>query len=96
MHSEIILCLLSDLMDYTKSPQASSFNQLFNSLDVYYIFKLHLSNFISKNSPYKTKAMNLLHQYVENKGMECDTVSLFFSEDASKNNIKPELSNAHE
>ena len=40
--------------------------------------------------------MNLLHQYVENKGMECDTVSLFFSEDASKNNIKPELSNAHE
>jgi hypothetical protein len=38
MNGEIILGLLYDLLDFTKSPQATAFIHLFNCLDILYIF----------------------------------------------------------
>jgi len=84
-----------DVLDYTKSPQAEAFNTLFNNMDVYYVFKMRLPTFVSTNSPHKIKAMKLLHQYILNKPIiEDESISLFFSKDASKNNVQPELEDA--
>ena len=95
MQAESILMFVFDLLDYSKSPQAEAFNMLFNNIDVYYVFKMQLPTFISNNSPHKMKAMKLLHQYILNKPIvDEESKSLFFSTDASKNNVSFDLQDA--
>ena len=64
MQAESILSFISDILDFSKSPQADAFNLLFNNMDVYYVFKMRLPLFISSNSPHKMKAIKLMHQYI--------------------------------
>lgn len=66
MQADNLLNFIFDLLDHTKSPQAEAFNFLFNNMDVYYVFKMKLPHFIAVNSPFKSKAMKLLHQYIVN------------------------------
>jgi len=40
--------------------------------------------------------MKLLHQFIENKGMVFEDISLFFSKDASKGNISENLRDAYD
>lgn len=95
MTAESILLFLFDLLDFAKCPQAEKFNQLYNNIDVYYVFKMRLPLLLKLNSPHKTIAMKLLHQYIKEKPIvEEESISLFFSKDASKNNILPELKEA--
>jgi hypothetical protein len=95
MTAESILLFLFDLLDFAKCPQAEKFNQLYNNIDVYYVFKMRLPLLLKLNSPHKTIAMKLLHQYIKEKPIvEEESISLFFSKDASKNNVTPELKEA--
>lgn len=95
MTAENILMFLRDLLDYAKCPQAEKMNALYNNVDVYYVFKMRLPLFIQNNSPHKTIAMKLLHQYIREKPIvEEESISLFFSRDASKNNVLPDLREA--
>ena len=97
MQAEFLLCFLHDLLDFTKSPQAEAFNFMFNNLDVYFMFGMHLPRFIANNSPCKTQAMKLLQQYIEMKPItEEDDITMFFSLDASVNNIDLSLEEAYD
>lgn len=97
MQAESLLGLLYDLLDRTKSPQADGFNAIFNNMDVFYVFKMNLPLFVSQNSPLKTLAMKLLHQFIRMRPIvDEESISLFFSKDASKNRVLPELSYAYE
>lgn len=56
---------------------------------------MRLPLLLKLNSPQKTVAMKLLHQYIKEKPIvEEESISLFFSKDASKNNVQPELREA--
>lgn len=95
MNADNILCFLHDLLDYSKCPQADAFNILFNNIDVYYVFKMKLPLFVKNNSPQKNLATKLLHQFIREKPIvEEESISLFFSSDATKNNILAELMEA--
>lgn len=56
MQAENLLKFLHDMLDYNSSPQADVFNILFNNLDIYWVFKMKLPEFIRVNSPYKVQA----------------------------------------
>ena len=56
MQAENLLKFLHDMLDYNLSPQANVFNILFNNLDIYWVFKMRLPEFIRVNSPYKVHA----------------------------------------
>jgi hypothetical protein len=59
------------------------------------MFGMHLPRFIANNSPFKTQAMKLLQQYIEMKPItEEDDITMFFSLDASVNNIDLSLEEA--
>jgi hypothetical protein len=58
---------------------------------------MKLPFFIKRNSPQKTIAMKLLHQYIREKPIvEEESISLFFSRDASKNNVIPDLRESYD
>jgi hypothetical protein len=53
---------------------------------------MRLPLFLRNNSPQKTIAMNLLHQYIKEKPLvDEESISLFFSNKADKNNVLPDL-----
>ena len=84
MYSENLLKFLSDMLDYTFSPQAEAFNLLFNNLDIYWVYKMNLPEFIRSNSPYKSQAQKILFQYITRKPIENEEhIQIFFSDDAS-------------
>lgn len=70
MQAENLLKFLHDMLDYNSSPQADVFNILFNNLDIYWVFKMKLPEFIRANSPYKVQAQKLLHQFLVKKPIE--------------------------
>lgn len=95
LESESILNFIFELLDSSKSPQADAFKNLFNNLDVYYIFKMRLPLFISSNSPHKNVAIKLLHFFILNKPIvDPENIKIFFSNDATKNVIS-ELKDAY-
>jgi len=51
MTAEYLITFLYNMLDYTQSPQADKFNKLFNSIDVFYVFKMKLPVFVRVNSP---------------------------------------------
>lgn len=94
--AEYLLNFLCELLNFSKCPQADSFNTLFNNVDVFYVFQLRLPLFISSNSPLKNTAMQLLHQFIKNKPItDEESITIFFSDDAAINNIMPELNEAY-
>ena len=84
MYSENLLKFLIDMLDYTFSPQAEAFNLLFNNLDIYWVYKMQLPEFIRSNSPYKSQTKKILFQYITRKPIENEEhIQIFFSDDAS-------------
>ena len=97
MQAENLLKFLHDMLDYNLSPQANVFNILFNNLDIYWVFKMRLPEFIRVNSPYKVHAQKLLHQFIVKKPIDIDEhIALFFSEDASYTNLSPIYKSTYE